>query len=115
MAQIDPTATEAAGEQEIGEVLEAERRAVEAVARCQREAEEIVAAARAAARDIGARTDRRVSRLRGRLEQRLQDELARIRAQADEVRSRPVGQDPRAAHLQAAIVRFAARLTGGGR
>jgi hypothetical protein len=113
MARTQSSGREAAGEQEIGAVLEAERRAVEAVARCQRDAEEIVAAARIASLDIDRRTDRRLSRLRGRVEQQLEAELARLRAQTERVRCQPVEQDARSGRLESAVARLAARLAGG--
>lgn len=103
---------EATAKQEIGAVLDAERRAVDAIARCQHEAEAIVAAARIAAHDIDLRTDRRMSELHARLERRLEGELARLRSRIEQVRSQPVEQDARGRYVEDAVVRLAARLTG---
>lgn len=98
----------------INEVLEAERRAREAVGRCEADAASLVVAARERARRIQERTDGRISRMRTRCEREVAARVARLHGDAEAVRATPPGEDARAGGLSRALARLAARLTGGG-
>jgi vacuolar-type H+-ATPase subunit H len=98
----------------INRVLEAEQRAREAIARCREEATQRVTDARLRARRIEERADRRVSRLRAACQEWTAAQAAKLRGEAEELRSCPAIDEVRRARLEDAIRRLAAELTGGG-
>ena len=99
-------------EQDIARVLDAERRAGEAITRCERQAASLIDAARDRARGIQTRTDARMSRLRTQIERQTSEHTAQWQERARALQARENDPDPRARHLPDAIARIAAALTG---
>jgi vacuolar-type H+-ATPase subunit H len=98
----------------INQVLEAEQKAREVIARSRSEAVQRVTDARLRARRIDERADRRVSKLRAACQQWTGAQANRLLAEAEELRSCPAVDEVRRARLDDAIRRLAADLTGGG-
>jgi vacuolar-type H+-ATPase subunit H len=104
---------EAGTDDAINQVLVAEHKAREAVARAEAAAAEQVAKARMRARRIEERADARASRLRAGCREWATSEVAKRRAEAERVLACAVEDDERRNKLRAAITRLAAELTGG--
>jgi F0F1-type ATP synthase membrane subunit b/b' len=102
---------EEAVEDAMRRVLEAERRARDAVAGCEQEAARTLDEARARARRIAERADARVQALHVRCADSLARELARLRATAKSLCS-PELDPSRLARLDGAVQALAAQLGG---
>lgn len=99
--------------QDISQVLDAEQRARQAIARCEQNAAALIAASRDRARHLQARTDARMSQLRTRVEHQCAEHAAEWREQARILQAQENVPDPRANALAEAIDRLAATLTAG--
>jgi len=98
----------------IAQVLEAEREALEAIARCEAEAATLVATAREAARRIAARADRRLAAARARLGERASARKGLLDAEIARLRAEPGTQPAERPRLEDAVRRLAAELVSGG-
>jgi vacuolar-type H+-ATPase subunit H len=97
----------------IERVLEAERAAREAVARCEQDAAVLVERARARARHIAQRADTRISALRIQYRNEIAHHLSALRS-AEERHAGTLGPGPeQQARLERAVAVLAAQLTGG--
>lgn len=99
--------------QDIARVLDAEQRARQAIARCEQDAAELIAAARDRARHLQTRTDERMSQLRIRIERHCVEHAATWRERARILHTRENEPDPRANDLAEVIAQLAATLTMG--
>jgi vacuolar-type H+-ATPase subunit H len=98
----------------IAQVLDAEREALEAIARSEDEARALVAAGREDVRRIAARADQRVTAVRTRLTEQAAARIAALEAEIARLRTAggaPPAERPR---LDAALRRLAAELVAGG-
>lgn len=98
-------------ERDISQVLDAEHRARQAIARCEQDAAALIAAARDRARHLQARTDARTSLLRTQIERQSVEHAATWRERARILQAHENEPDPRANALADAITRLAASLT----
>lgn len=102
-----------AAEAAINRVLEAEHKAREAIARARSEAAEQVRAARLRARRIEERADSRATKVRAACQQWSTQQVAKLHAEVDELRTCAPLDDVRRARLEQAIEDLAAELSGG--
>lgn len=110
----EPASDARAVETAIAQVLVAEGAAREAIDAAHEQAARIAEASRAALRASAERTQSRIARLRAACARRADAEVAALRAQADRLAQPPQPHDDDTARIEAAVIRLAARLTGGG-
>lgn len=113
MTRANEPTGEVRAEDAINRVLQAEQRAQEHVTQCETQAAALLVAARERALRLAERTDRRITSLRTRCEQRIATQLAALHGQADATRQQPAGDDASRAPLTDSVARLAARLTDG--
>lgn len=101
-------------DQQIDTLLQAERRAHEAVAACQAQAESLVEEARRRAREIQERTDQRITRLHTECSRATDERVERLRQEDAHTENGLTLEDKAVSRaLDQAVERVAALLTGG--
>ena len=98
----------------IAEVLEAERVALEAIARCEAESAALVASARDEARRVAARAEQRLAAVRARLLEQVNARKALLEAEIARLRAAAGTRSVERARLEEAVRRLAAELVSGG-
>ena len=98
----------------IAQVLEAEREALDGIARCEDEAAARVAVAREQAHRIAARADQRLAAARARLGERASARKALLETEIVRLRAAPGAQPAERARLEDAVRRLAIELVSGG-
>jgi len=107
-----PPTPESAVETAMAQVLAAEAAARLSVSSAGVDAQHIAERARAAARELDERTQQRIQRLRAAFERTANAEVAALQAQAEALGQPHQTDADDARHVDLAVARLAARLTG---
>ncbi len=108
-----PSTPDRAAEAAIGEVLGAEAAAREAVALCDRQAEQICRQARLECKRIAQRTDARIERVRRSIASHAEQRIAALETEARACSGAPAEDTFPTSLIEAAVATLAAELSGG--